>query len=41
MGQQIVGHKEPWGYGCLQLLGILLVGIVLLALVFWLTWPRP
>ncbi|HEY9354225.1 MAG TPA: hypothetical protein VIP28_13275 [Nocardioides sp.] len=41
MGQHIVGHREPWGRGCLPLVGILLVGATLTALIAWLNWPRP
>lgn len=37
MGQRIVGQETPWWYGCGSLIGILLVGVVLVALIAWLT----
>lgn len=38
MGQRIVGQKEPWLPGCIQLLGIIITGAALMALAFWLLW---
>lgn len=38
MGQRIVGQKDS--LGCVQLLGLLLVGATLCALIVWINWPR-
>lgn len=40
MGQRIVGQKDSLAGGCLQLLGLLLVGATLCALIVWINWPR-
>lgn len=39
MGQQVLG--EPPRSGCLPMLGLLLTGAVLCALILWMSWPRP
>lgn len=39
VGQHVIG--QPPRSGCLPLLGLLLVGAVLCALIAWLNWPRP
>jgi len=38
MGHKVVGQPGP--SGCLRVLGLMLTGVVLCAVIAWLNWPR-